>query len=366
MKTWVTEEESKYNTWITPAGEKENADTDLAPFYKSPGNFWKSSHARDTAALGYAYPETQSWNFSQPDDYRRNIWKLLKKLYPVTSLADITMASRAGNKDEETTLQQRAMTLLQVTKAPEPNTTLTALALAPEKPPSASEEGFDLDLSAIPDTVTASDVRIKRDRSIANLVKGDRYLEWLFNIKAQKHTLDGEYTIHVFLGSVEDDEPTSFYPMSPFHVGFFSPLGQSEETKCGKCKIDQSDGLEVTGQIPLTIALVERYFAGLLESLEEDDVISYLQRELHWEVVDKDGNRLKRHRNAVEGLLVGVVSNEVTLPGDEYEHPTYSPYIKIHPAVTTKEKATEDEENKGRAEGTGITEETMYFVESSS
>jgi tyrosinase len=115
-------------------------------------------------------------------------------------------------------------------------------------------------------------------------------------------------------------------------------------------------GTEVTGQIPLTIALAERYFAGELDSLQEEDVIKYLQTNLHWEVVNEEGQRLQSHRDLVEGLLVGVVSNEVTLPENIYEVPRYSQEITIYPAITTKQDGS-----SGRAEGTGITEDNKYF-----
>lgn len=84
-----------------------------------------------------------------------------------------------------------------------------------------------------------------------------------------------------------------------------------------------------------------------MDSLDEDHVITYLQKNLHWEVVDKHGNKLHGHRNAVEGLLVGVISNEVTLPENAYSLPRYSPDITIYPEITTKQDG-----RHGRAEGT--------------
>jgi tyrosinase len=48
--------------------------------------------------------------------------------------------------------------------------------------------------------VNVPTVQIPDDRSLAHLAKGDTYLKWLVNIKAVKHTLAGEYTVHAFLG----------------------------------------------------------------------------------------------------------------------------------------------------------------------
>jgi tyrosinase len=72
----------------------------------------------------------------------------------------------------------------------------------------------------------------------------------------------------------------------PTHVGTFAPLGQPEDTSCEKCQEDQENALEVTGQIPLTVALVERFLAGIIHDLSPTHVVPYLQKNLHWRVVD--------------------------------------------------------------------------------
>lgn len=58
----------------------------------------------------------------------------------------------------------------------------------------------------------------------------DKYLEWLVNLKAQKHVLGGDFTVHIFLGPVEEDN-ILLYPTSPNHVGTFSTFGQKEFTQ---------------------------------------------------------------------------------------------------------------------------------------
>ena len=37
-------------------------------------------------------------------------------------------------------------------------------------------------------------------------------------------------------------------------------------------------------QIPLTIALIERYLAGIIDDLSEQSVVPYLTENLHWRV----------------------------------------------------------------------------------
>ena len=75
------------------------------------------------------------------------------------------------------------------------------------------------------------------------------------------------------------------WPISPHHVGTFVPLGQRQGTGCQKCQGDQRDHVEITGQIPLTLALVECYLAGILPDLNEDRVIKYLTKNLHWNIL---------------------------------------------------------------------------------
>ncbi|KAF4455889.1 tyrosinase precursor [Fusarium albosuccineum] len=350
-EAWVTTKVSAWGSWVTEAETEEGLNTPLAPFYKDEDNFWTSDDVRNTTQFGYAYPETKSWTFDNPSDYRDDIQQKLRDLYLSGSLANMITASKAGDEKPETILRGRAEKLARVTAAEPPSTAITALSLAV----AGSDNTQSQLVSALPPLEVPS-IQVPDGRSLVNLAKGDSYLEWLVNIKAVKHTLEGEYLVHVFLGRVPEEEPTCLYTVSPYHIGTFSPLGQSADTGCGKCKRDQAAGTQITGQIPLTIALAERYFAGELENLSEDEVIAYLQKNLHWEVVDKAGQRLQSQRDAVDGLLVGVVSNEVTLPENETDSPRYSPDITVYPEITTKQDGS-----RGRAEGTGVTEDNKYF-----
>lgn len=354
--TWVTEKPADIwgGTWITNPGQPENVNTSLAPFYKETGTFWKSTDVRETTAFGYAYPETKSWTFKNQDDYRKDIRKQILTLYPSGSLGTMIAATKAGDQMPESTIRARAKMLALVDKVASPPTALTAVSLVQATSP--ANETVAPSIASVLPPIEVPNIDVPDGRSLTDLAKQDEYLEWLFNIKAQKHALGGQYQVHVFLGPVPEEEATVSYSVSPYHVGTFSPLGQAEGTKCGKCKSDQAAYTEVSGQIPLTIALAERYFSGVLSSFDEEQVIKYLKVNLHWEVVDQDGRRLRGRRDAVDGLLVGVSSNKVTLPQGKDELPRYSPDITLYPEITTKL----DPSNGGRAEGTGITEDNIF------
>lgn len=89
--------------------------------------------------------------------------------------------------------------------------------------------------------------------------------------------------MHVFLGNFNRDDPISWNSASN-KVGSVNVLGDSLDTGCEKCQEDQANALTVTGQVPLTLALAERYLAGLLDNLSVEAVIPYLQQNLHWRV----------------------------------------------------------------------------------
>jgi tyrosinase len=351
-KAWVTTKASARGSWVTKRNSTEGLTTSLAPFYKDTSSFWTSDDVRETTTFGYVYPETKSWNFNNPTDYRRDIYRQLQTLYPTGSLATMIVANNAGDTKPEETLRTRAKKLARVTAAEPPSTAITALSIAKAVDSAPVPSPI---LAALP-PVEVPNVQIPDGKSLSNLAKDKSYLEWLVNIKAVKHTLNGEYLVHVFLGRVPEEEATCLYAVSPYHVGTFSPLGQDGDTACDKCQQDQARGMEITGQIPLTIALAERYFANELESLSEEHVIGYLQKNLHWEVIDSSGERLQGQRSAVDGLLVGVVSNKVTLPDRDGEFARYSPNVTVYPEITTKEDSS-----GGRAEGTGVTEANKYF-----
>lgn len=142
-------------------------------------------------------------------------------------------AEKAGSAVPSRLLRDRAETLSQVAQADAPSNTATLLQVADNKAPPAQPSApppppFPVGESA-PVTKIPS-IRLPDDRDLKKLVPSNKYLEWLVNIKAQKYVLGGDFTVHVFLGPVEEDSPI-LYPASPNHVGTFSTFGQKEGTR---------------------------------------------------------------------------------------------------------------------------------------
>ena len=219
----------------------EDKYTDLTPFYKDSNKFWNADGVQNTEVFGYAYPETQKWKFRDVESYKTDIKAQLKSLYRDGSLASMIQATQQGQaKSTMAVLEPRAIELAQ-----KPLTTVK--------------------------------------RKLEDLAPQKRYLEWLTNLKVQKHALNDTFNVHVFIGPIEEENPI-LWPVSPNHVGAFSVLGAPEDSGCAKCQEDRENRVEVSGQIPLTIALAERYLAEKIDDLTPASVRPYLQQNLHWRV----------------------------------------------------------------------------------
>jgi tyrosinase len=218
--------------------------------------------------------------------------------------------------------------------------------LVAQEAPATHQEKLRL-ISKMPEQQVLLKQSIGPDKPfLKDLAPDGTYLEWLVNIKAQKHVMGGRYSVNVFLGPVEEDN-VSLWRLSPQFVGTFVPFGQPSTTGCGKCQDDQSSNLQVTSQIPLTIALIERYLAGILPDISAETVVPYLTKNLHWRV--ESGGSIVQDRSEIAGLTVFVVSNKVTLPESETELPIYDEDVTIYPEITTNMNGA------GRGDGTGLT-----------
>ena len=331
--TFVAPSDESLGTRVIAKGSKQNAGTPLAPFNVSEeiGDFWTSAAVKDTKTFGHVYPETRDWVYKSPAEIKSQ----LINLYSYGSLA--TMFNKPSIRSN---LASRARLHSLAAQVSLPLPTLESVQTGGDKIPEEIKQ-------------KAAGVKIPADRDLRDLVIDNKYLEWLVDIKAEKHTNNGDFDVHVFLADPQDDNP-ALYIFNHNHVAAFSTLGQDSETGCEKCKVDQAERLEVTGQIPLTLALVERYQAGLIDGLTPEVVEPYLAQHLHWRVVT--GNAQLVPRDQINGLLVGVVTCEVTVPTDGNVFPRYAANVVPRPAATTrKQDDWSGNQPEGRGDGTGFT-----------
>lgn len=134
--------------------------------------------------------------------------------------------------------------------------------------------------------------------------------------------------MHVFLGEFEP--ATNTWSTQSALVGTFTVFGKGLTTGCEKCAVDAEAQLEVSGTVNLTPALIQSVEDGLLGSVQRENVIPWLRRNLHWRVTLADGT--EKARDEVPHLKVGVVSTVVDLPVGR--RPVFSGEYIIHTEVT--------------------------------
>ncbi|KAK1700074.1 hypothetical protein BDP55DRAFT_645836 [Colletotrichum godetiae] len=293
---YVTPQKSKRNNIVRATNMDEDVNSSLPPFARSvtadgQQTFWTSVGVEDTKTFGYLYPETRP-TFNS----RKAIINELDRVY--WKRASFGNILRSQPKDIATLeqLQERAR----------------------------------VHLKKSPDTGV---IELPQGRDVSSLMVKGRYLEWLVNIRADKTELSGNYIVNVFLGDPSSKTPPLLYMRGHAHVGSFATFGQDEHSPCENCKKGRSEKQRITGQIPLTIALVERYLAGQVDSLKPQHVVQYLKDNLRWKITLPTGEL--KSTEEMKNLLICVVSNEVTIDEKDPEAiPEYANEVTPYPEIT--------------------------------
>jgi len=266
-KTFIVPRQSA-GTFGIKGGTDETMDTQLFPFRPNVDSWYTSKKVRAAKSFGYNYNETAGLNYPTTTNQKTALMKEIGRIYG--SLAKFIRQSKQGNPTAGATLLPQAHIINRIVQNDLPATNAQLKTIITELPSNKA---------LLNDSLQESKPFLK------DLAPNNKYLEWLTNIKAEKHTLDGAYSVHVFLGPPQEPN-AALWAASPTYVGSFDPLGQSSDTGCSKCIVDQRDRTEITAQIPLTIALVERYLAGIIHDLTPENVVPYLTKELHWRVIN--------------------------------------------------------------------------------
>jgi tyrosinase len=304
--SYVEDEPTSDGTFTEPPGYTETVTSDLTPFWKDSSTFHTPETAKATIPLGYAYPETQSWN-STPALYQKSVRAALKRLYGTTISSSGAISLPPPGS------------LTAVAGFKQVNGTLNG---KPVLPPVLSREINVEDVSKNSAVISTVEIDTDHNKQVANtslvssisgriksatgkvesqVRQGDgpllnsssdgasdatapgEYKEWITNIRVQKHSLRGTLQVHVFLGDVPAD--ANSWLTHANNVGTCSILGSNPATtSCEKCKKDASRGLIVTGVVPLTEAMLAAILQGNLRSLNAEDVVPYLAKMLHWRV----------------------------------------------------------------------------------
>jgi tyrosinase len=264
----VTPQPAHKNNIVQVEQDEQNVRTPLYPFKCDTTTWYDSNITRQTQPFGYQYPETEGFTYPISEPAREKLQETLTEMYPTP--ARLLVMSRKGLASAEATLLPKAA--------------LVHDALLSHRQQATAFVHDDDDEIFPADFITSP---LPPRRALKDLISPttNTYPEYLINLRAEKHALGGSYSVCVFLGPPPDASPPSTWHLSPLFVGSFYPFGQEAATTgCGKCRAAQRTRVEVTGQIPLTMALMERFLVGDIEGLGRGAVVEYLKRNLHWRV----------------------------------------------------------------------------------
>ncbi|CCC07895.1 unnamed protein product [Sordaria macrospora k-hell] len=335
--SFMTPRPAPYSTFVAQEGESQSKNTPLEPFWdRSTANFWTSEQVKDSTTFGYAYPETQKWKYSSVAEYQAAIRTSVTALYGSNVFANFV-----DNVADRTPALKKSLAAGEESKSKSKNAVSEAAAHAVEasgvKKIAAKVHGV---VHQAEEKVQKPVVNVEETKAEPITPKGPipenlkylapdgKYTDWIVNVRAQKHALGQSFRIIVFLGEFNPDPET--WDQEFNCVGRVSVLGRSAETQCGKCRKDNTNGLVVSGTVPLTSALLQDIVGGELQSLKSEDVIPHLRANLKWKVALFNGDEYNMEE--VPDLKVSVASTEVTI--DEEGLPHYSRQYTVYPEIT--------------------------------
>ncbi|KAF2133032.1 tyrosinase [Dothidotthia symphoricarpi CBS 119687] len=218
--------------------------TPLLPFRRNATSFWTTNDARNTAIFGYAYPETQPWNYASSAEYRAAITATISRLYGGSVKAMLTDES-----DRVGTLGIHAQSAK--------NTTFT---------------------------------------------------DWTITTKAAALDLPPTFVARFSLAGDNSSDPvvdvgmwTKLMPMD--HNRSKRKIRQTQK----KAKRAPILAKTLRGNVGLTASLLDQVAAGKLASLNSTDVVPYLRDRLVWKVYSGNGTAiLQSDLEALTVLVVSV------------------------------------------------------------
>lgn len=337
-RLWAMWQDLNPNSYVTPKPSDgnfftepnsiEDTNSSLKPFWNTDGtDFWIPTNVKETKTFGYAYPETQSWNYSNVAQYQAALQQQINQEYGANALAEF-VKSRVAAPQTTVSLaasigafQQKAVShpvgQVKLASVAQPSIGASAPKPAPPVKP-------DAPVAAV-NKPGSPEVHPK----IASMIATQKYTEWVTNVRVVKHSLGQTFRVMIFLGDFNSNPET--WPFEHSLVSRVTVLGRGNTNKnCDKCRADAAKDFVVTGTVSLTSALLQDIADGRLASLDKEDVVPYLQKNLHWRVSLFDGS--ERARDQVDGLKVGVCSTQVQIGQNGI--PVYSGTYDVHMDIT--------------------------------
>ncbi|KAI1382190.1 Di-copper centre-containing protein [Hypoxylon crocopeplum] len=260
--SYVVPQSAVYSSHTTSPGEFEDSQTALTPFFSNETHFWTSDAVRDHQTFGYTYAEVANKS-------RAEVVATINQLYGNFSPASM-FTRPTGSQRQASRQDMRLSQELHTTHG------LSWNSQTSTRPP------------------------------LDKIFSGDKYREWIANVRVSKHAMGGSFSIHLFLGEVPPD-PLSWPVASNLvgTVGVFAHKGLHGWLSDRK----------VAGTIPMTSALMHMVASGKVLSLHADDVEPFLKYNLELRVCLANGSTVDARQ--VDGLRVSIVSSMVRAPESE-------------------------------------------------
>jgi tyrosinase len=387
------------STFTTEQGTTESAASALSPFWDHSGSatFWTPDRVKDSTTFGYAYPETQKWQFASGDAYQTALRQTVTGIYgrnvfrnfqqslaaaqvsipaapplapaPAPVLPTAVFSKPVSHALLNTLVAEKktaGQPIVQVTPLGSGETTppvhdvhahepwemqhpvVVQHAPNTEQPPQSQPQSQP-QAQARKTNPPAIDVHGNDSdnkaipTSLAHLAPNNRYNEWIVNIRALKHGLDQTFRVMVFLGPLS--APSSSSSPSSIDATTTSPEDWDLDPNCvGRVSIlGQSEIHCSKCRSDKDNALVVSGTVPLTTALLAHVVAGRLASLEPADVVPYLRENLawrvsvfsgeEKDAAQVPGLSVGVCSTQVAIGPDGM--PSYSGVYVLHPEATT-------------------------------
>ena len=226
----------------------------LTPFWNTQSTFWASSATRDTAPLGYTYPDFNGLDTSDPNALQTAIANLVNQMYGSSVFGFQAFARPAAGAASSAKKPAVAPA-----HAHAPTPVQPALDPIPQ-PPQAHAH--------VPALIPAPpQVPIPAPKPV---------YDWTCRIHFKKYELGASCVVLIFLGDVPNN--ASEWRVSPNYVGAHYGFVNSSPGECDNCR-SQAD-LLVEGFVHLNSALIPKYGSNLSPEV----IKPYLKENLKWRV----------------------------------------------------------------------------------
>nr|BBU25293.1 tyrosinase [Grifola frondosa] len=266
-----------------------DANTDLTPFRSAVAPFWSSAGSRHVTRFGHTYPELKGAARMSPEELQRQVTHAINKLYGPrpTGWGRGRIGILAG--PGESTVEQAK-----------------DIVAEPPRAANAGDEHVNLPFTRRP--------------SVPQI---DHYRDWIATIVLKKYELPTSGYVHVFLS---ESVPLNDWHTAPELVGSVGNF-RNNGRGCDNCNEGEAAGVTITGEVPLTGALVDRQ----LDLNDVGFITTHLNTHLHWRCQLVDGSEVALED--VPSLKVAVSSTPVTAPDNDYAFPIRGAF-QIHHHIT--------------------------------